>query len=286
LKGDINTGNQDTTPNEAGYDFNVWGITGGVDYRFSDNFVLGGAFGYLNTETDLKAKGGSLDVDGYSLTLYGTYYQSSQFYLDGSLSYGWNDYEQHRNLDYNLDVPDGGVNQVLRADYNGDYFSMSLGGGYDLNRGALTFGPLSQLQYIDANVDGYSEQASNPSADGSGWPTVINDQNYKSLTFSLGGQLTYAMSQSWGVLLPQARFEWVHEFKNDARIINGFFLQDTSQEIFSFATNKPDANYFNLGVGASAQFAQGRSAFFYYQSLLGYDNVTSNLFNLGIRWEF
>ena len=94
------------------------------------------------------------------------------------------------------------------------------------------------------------------------------------------------MSQSWGVLLPQAHFEWVHEFENDREVVNGFFIQDPSQTSFSLNTDRPDSNYFNLRLGVSAQFAKGRSGYFYYRKLLGYDNLDVDSFSAGLRFEF
>ncbi len=286
VNGNINKGNMDTTANETGFDFTTWGITAGLDYRFSDNFILGGAFGYVDTNTDLKANGGGLDGDSYSLTLYGTYYQSDRFYLDGSLGYGWNRYNQDRNIRYALEPQNTLVDQTLSTDFNGSQFTATLGGGYDLNSGAWTFGPVGQLQYVKANVDGYQERASNPSTNGSGWTVAIDSQDYNSFTLSLGGQVSYALSQSWGVLLPQARFEWVHEFDSDSPFVAGHFVGDPSRETFRFAGDKPDTNYFNLGLGVSAVFAKGRSAYFNYQTVLGYNDLTNNSFNVGMRLEF
>lgn len=284
--GTINTGEQDTTVNEAGFDFNTWNITAGADYRFNDQFILGGAFGYSNAEADLDANGGELDADSYNLIVYGTYYQSDRFYLDGSLSYGWNDYDQNRNVRYTLNNGNTAVDQNLSATYDGDQFNLTFGGGYDFSSGGWTFGPVAQLQYINANVDGYGERASNPNQDGSGWTVQIDGQDYKSFTLSLGGQVSYALSQSWGVLLPQARFEWIHEFEDDSPFVTGHFLGDPSQDSFSFAGDEPDTDYFSLGIGVSAVFAKGRSAYFNYQTVLGYQDLTQNSFNLGLRLEF
>ena len=286
INGTITVGEKDETTNEAGFDFDTQGITVGLDYRLSDNAVLGGAFGYVNTDTELNANGGGLDGSGYSLTLYGTYYQSDNFYLDGSFSYGWNDYEQDRNVRYTLASNDTAVDQTLLADYDGEQLSFSLGGGYEFNKGAFSFGPVGQLQYINADVDGYQERAADPSASGSGWTVELEDQEYESLTLSLGGQTSYAMSQSWGVLVPQARFDWVHEFDDDNRLVSGRFLGDPSRTRFTLPTDESDSDYFNLGVGVSAIFSEGKSAFFYYQTTVGFEDLEHHNFSGGLRWEF
>jgi outer membrane autotransporter protein len=289
VNGTINNGDKDVTANEAGFDFDTWGLTAGVDYRFTDTLVFGGAFNYVNSNNDLKNKGGNLDTTGYGLALYGTYYQSDQFYLDGILAYGKNDYDQSRNIVYSLPsvagTPSAQVGQVLTADYNGNQFTASLSGGYDFNRGAWTFAPIGGLQYINADVDGYRERARFPGQPGAGWVVQIRDQDFTSFTSNLGGKVSYAWSQPWGVLVPQATVEWVHEFKDDSPFVGGSFIGSPANS-FRLPTDKPDQNYFNIGVGASAVFAEGRSAYLYYQSVQGYDNLTSNSLNLGVRFEF
>ncbi len=52
MDGRINYGDKDQTQNQAGFDFDTIGITGGVDYRIRDNFVVGAALGYSQIETD------------------------------------------------------------------------------------------------------------------------------------------------------------------------------------------------------------------------------------------
>ena len=284
INGSISLGDKDRTDNVAGFDFTTTGITVGADYRFTDQLIAGLAAGYVNTDTDLDARGGSLDTDGYSLSLYGTYFQEKGMYLDGIITYGNNDYDQSRRIIYNLD--EVAVNQKAKSSFDGHQWSAALGGGYSFNRGPLNFGPTLRLEYVKANVDGYRERMSAPTLDGGGWAVRIGDQQAKSFTSQLGGELSYAMSQSWGVLLPQANVEWVHEFKDGNEQVTGFFLQDPSQTTFALNTDSPDKNYFNLRLGVSAQFAQGRSAYFYYRKLLGYDNLNIDAFSAGLRFEF
>jgi len=284
INGSISLGDKDRTDNVAGFDFTTKGITIGADYRFTDRFVAGLAAGYVKTDTDLDNRGGDLDTDGYSLSLYGTFYRDEGMYLDGILTYGNNDYDQRRRIVY--DIGGVSVNQTAKSSFDGNQWSAALGGGYSVNRGALSFGPTLRLEYVKADVDGYRERMSAPEADGGGWATRIGDQEAKSFTSQLGGEVSYAMSQSWGVLVPQAHFEWVHEFENDREKVTGFFIQDPSQTSFALNTDRPDSNYFNLRLGVSAQFAKGRSGYFYYRKLLGYDNIDVDAFSAGLRFEF
>ncbi len=285
INGSISGGDRDATANEEGFDFDTYGLTLGVDYRITDDFAAGLALGYDNSEIDLDSEGGGLDSQSLSLTLFGVYYPSANLYLNGSLTYGGSDFDQDRVIRYALE--DGTtVDQRATADFNGDQWSISLDGGYDLSNGPWTYGPLARLQYIKADVDDYRERMSDPDAVGSGWALVIEDQDLESLTFSLGGQVSFASSQSWGVLQPTLRAEWVHEFEDDTDFVVGRFLGDPSSEQFRLPTDATDANYFNLGVGVSAVFAGGGSAFLYYQSTLGFDDLSYYSLGAGVRWEF
>ncbi len=284
LNGTVTTGDKDRTANVEGFDFQTTGLTLGADYRFTDSLILGAAIGYMNSDTDLDAGGGELDSDGYSLSLYGTFYQGAALYLDGIISYGDNDYDQRRNIRY--DIGPVAVNQSAFSNFGGEQFSISVGGGYTFSKGALSFGPTARVEYVKTDVDALQEAMSDPSAAGGGWATRIDGQTAKSSTLQLGGDLSYALSQSWGVLLPQVHLEWVHEFEDGGHNVVGHFVQDPTQTSFSLNTDSLDKDYFNLRLGISAQFAEGRSGYFYYQKLLGYDDLDVDSFSAGLRMEF
>lgn len=295
INGTIIFGDKDRTSNQEGFDFDTQGVTAGLDYRFTDNFVLGGAVGYLNNDIDLDADGGELDADGYSFTLYSTYYHADKFYIDGSVTYGYNDYDQERNIRYTLpptaNSESAEVDQTMSADYDSDHWDLTLGAGYEFNWREWTFGPIGQLEYIDVDIDDYREQESNPDADGSGWPVEIDSQDFESFTLSLGGQASYAWSQSWGVLVPQARFEWVHEFEDDPVVVTGRFIKATTDDEFgpvdfAFSADEPDENYFIVGAGLSAVLPRGKSLFVHYQTVLGFEDLDHHSVNAGLRWEF
>ncbi len=284
INGSYSAGDRDRTQNAAGFDTNAVSITLGADYRFQENLIGGLAFGYTSNNTDLDSNGGSLDIDAYHLSLYGTYYQDNGFYLDGIFSYGWDDYDQRRRIRYEINSIR--VNQTAFADFKGHQWSASLGGGYSLSRGPWSFGPTARLEYVQTDVDGYQERMSNPTADGGGWAVRIQDQDVTFFHSQLGAEVAYAISTSWGVLQPSAHLEWVHEFEDGGDNVVGHFVQDTSRTQFSLPTDRNDKDYYNLRIGVSAQFAKGRSAFLYYRKLFGYSDLNAYTIGGGLRLEF
>lgn len=283
INGGYQFGDRNTTALENGFSYDNKNVTAGVDYRLTDQSVLGAAFGYTSTGADLTGSAGKLDADSYDLTLYGSYYPTDSIYIDGTLTHGWNSFKQQRNISYTAPIV---TNQVFTSKPNGDYWSGSLAAGLQMHHGALSYGPYARFALTRSSVDGFSETASNPGGAGSGLGLTVGKQNFRSTTLAFGGQSSYAVSNSWGVLLPYASVEYVHEFSNKNTTINASFISDPSATVFSLATDSGDRNYFKLGVGASAQFGNGRSAFVGYQALLGYKNLSSNAITGGVRLEF
>jgi uncharacterized protein with beta-barrel porin domain len=291
-------GDRDPTSNEDGFDFHTYGVIAGVDYRFSPKLVLGAAFIYQSSNSDLKnpsslvsptfstsANAGSADTRSYGFSLYGTYYVLEQLYVDGIVSFGWNNYSLDRVIGYNLPAQMSRVNQIAHADPNGYQSSFSVGAGYEFRQGAWTFGPVARLQYIRFNIDGYQEKINNTDP-GFGWALALDSQDVESFTTVLGGRASYAISTGLGVLLPQVRIEWEHEFKNDSRLLTARFVNDPVGQPILFTTDNPDRNYANLGVSLSATFRHGIAAFIDYQTVLGLANVSGNFITLGVRGEF
>lgn len=280
-------GDEDQTNFQPGYDFDGWGAVAGLDYRFTDQAVGGIALNYMSDDVDYDSNRGDMSSTSWGLLGYGTWFLDSGLFFDGMLGYSWGDYELKRNLIYNTGPQE--VRQIASSDPDANMFSFSAGVGYTIPTGAFSITPIGRLNYIDNDVDGFTERMSDPNADGGAMAVSVNSNSYTSFTSRLGVEISRAFSQSWGVLVPSLRFDWVHEFDNDQQQVPGRFIGDTETADgtrFLVVTNKPDRDYFDLGLSVSSQFAEGRSAFLSYNALVGFDDVTYNAINAGVRFEF
>jgi outer membrane autotransporter protein len=285
ITGDISTGSRDETDLEAGLDFDTYGITLGVDYRITDQFILGSAFGIINTNTELQDDLAEIDTQGYSLSLYGTFYAEQNTFVDFSIGYGSNNFDQDRRISYQL-AGLANVNQKFSADYDGDMFSIFIGSGYDFNRGPWTYGPRGDLEYIKSDVDGFTEEASDPDADGGGWASQVEATDQTWLTLKLGGRLAYTHSADWGVLIPYTRLDWLHEFQDDSQIIDAHFASDPGGQTILIESDDPDRDYLRLRIGTSAQFKNGMVGFVDYSTILAHSDWSTHTISLGFRTEF
>lgn len=281
INGEISFGDKDDTGREPGFDFDTTGITAGIDYRISNEVVVGGAIGYGSTESDFNDGVSNMEMDGYHLTGYGTYYRTDNFYMDGLIKLGWNNYDTSRRINF-----PGDPLQKAEGDTDSFEYSFSFTGGYEVNRDALTLGGYGRIGYTKVEIDGYSESASNPGVPGFGSVLRLADQDVDSLTTTLGGEISYAISTSKAVFMPQLRLEWEHEFNDDERAIDAQFIHDPSSTTFGVLTDEADTDYFNVGLGFSVITRGGKSGFLYYETRIDQDNIEQHWIKGGIRFEY
>lgn len=274
-------GDKDRTEDESSFDFDNYFATAGVDYKINDNLIIGTTFNYVNTGIDFDSPGDRTDVDTYNASIYGTYYVSKNFYIDGYGMYGWSDFDTRRNIDFS-----DSQHEQLESDHNGHQYALGITSGYDFTIGGFTLGPLGRIFYNKINIDGFDEKFSlnNEILD-------VDSQETDSLTSTLGFQSSYALKLPscfqkirLGVLVPQVRVEWVHEYKNDSRDLEAS-ITSSSQSI-NISTEDPDRDYCKIGLGMSGVFAGGISTYVYYENILGFEDLTAHNISGGIRIEF
>jgi len=275
---------------ENASDFYSAGVVLGLDYRFTNNFVSGVAFGYSHLDSDFQnnnnVSGGGVDSDMYNLSIFAAY-DLANFYVDGTFTYGWSDYDIERGvvIESNNSSSEGGSDRVAKADTDGEQYSAGLGFGYNYNYDAFNINPYFRLDYYHGTIDSYTETGA------LGLNLAVDEQNFDSLQTLLGVQLAYAFSHSYGVFIPQFNVGWHHEILNDSRAINARYVAadadlGSANPTLTALTDNPDRDYATLGFGFSNVFQEGVQVFFNYQALLGYRNVNSNGFTGGVRFEF
>jgi len=271
-------GDKDTTTRETGFDYNAYGLTGGMDFRLNNMIVMGVAAGYGVINADYKGSTGFMDMQGYSLSVFGTLYKQNQYYIDGIINLTRNNFDSNRVF-----VDPNSITQTAITDTNGDTLNIGLGIGYEHNDQNWTIGPFARLNYTRVQIDAFSESGAGP------WGVQFDEQKITSFEGVVGMQVSKTISKPWGVLVPQLRVELVHQFENDSRVINSRFVGAVQNSITTNLlqpTDEPDRNYFNISLATSAQFSHGRSAYIQYTGLVGLSTVSAHGIEMGIRWDY
>lgn len=275
LNGNLISGDQNESAYENGFEFKTDGISTGVDYRLGRYGIVGAAFGYANTNLDLDLHQGGLDANGMSAVLYSSWYTSNKSYLDIIVSANRNTFDSSRRIVF-------GTTDTFAYSNNLSYsLASSIAMGYEtLNFGGLVATTDIKAEFIKAWIDGYAETGD------SAFNVTVNSRQEKQLSASIGSTITYAISTSVGVFIPQFDMFVVHQFENKSSVINGYFSADPNKTEFNFDSNVPDSNFIRYNAGVSAVLAGGHSVFVQYGSNYYRNDYNNWHVSLGYRTEF
>ena len=277
VNGDVSLGERDQRGKEVAFDFDSWGLTAGMDYRFVNGMIAGLALGYTSYQADIKADGGKVDSAAVTVQGYGTYSFTDDFYVDVTLGYSSADVDQERVVD--LTGLAGFGRSVARGSTDATQFSTSLALNYRLPlQRAWDITAYGQFYYAYNDIDSFVER-------GSPFAVEFPDQSFATRTLTAGFRGSRAISLSRGILVPFVDAAFSHEGGND-----GFVLSPRLVETGALAPrieiSDPDRNYGRLDLGASWVFLSGNQLFFSYGLLLGESDTSLHTLNFGARFEF
>lgn len=285
LTGNFGFGDMDSTSTSTGFDFNSYGGVGGVDYRFTDNFIAGLAFGINFFDADFdssasSASGQELNSHAYSVAGYGTWYIGDSLYLEGTAGFSYMNYDSKRRIVINSTTAAPSVNREANGDFDGYQFSASGGVGYSVPIDGFDLTPYARGSFTHASIDGYRENGA------WGLDLRFSDQDIESFTTTVGVLGSKAISTNFGVLVPSIWGEYIHEFLNNNDGSTVSYVHDpTGLSSFTAANEDPDRDYFQVGAGMTAVLPGGWSPFANFQSILGLEDLNSYLFTVGVRKE-
>ena len=279
---------------QRGFDGDGWAAELGFDYRFSERTIGGAILSYQESDSTFNPENsgvnftpaldaGGMESDGYALTLFVSSNLTDNFYLEGSLGYGTTDYTFNRNSVFqesNRVIAQTNVSTT--ADTDGDETWASFSGGYEFGSGAFSIGPYAGVIWTQTHIDGYTEN----DLLNTGLNMQVTDTDLDSLLGQFGIRASYAISASWGVIVPQVRVEYDYEFEDDAPTAGNIFVLDSDQTLFNLAGDTRDESFVDLGISLVLVAKSGWSMFFDYSTLLDYDDLERDTFTVGLRKEF
>lgn len=307
----IGTGDKDQTANESGFDIDSTSLTLGMDYRLDGGAFVGAALGLNSSDSEMSNKGGDVESDGVSLMVYGTKSLNDRLYLEGTLGAGKYDYDTSRNLDYT--ARGTAVSQTALASTDADMTFASVGFGFSPNSQqgeGIQFSYTGRLNYLDADVDGFTERMSNQGASGFGMNLELAAQEIESLTSVFGVQASKVFGTSSGVIIPFVELSYIHEFEDDPRTIRARFANDpfsagfnqtngafpsgadasnngqSVPTIISLVTDAPDTDYFKFALGTSGVLPRGKNWFVSADTTVGLKGTAYYSVTAGFRGEF
>ncbi len=152
---------------ERGYELDTWAVELGFDYRLNDRVAMGAMLGWEESELTFDGElpgvnfnpvaptAGTIDRDGYSLTVFANIETTPRSYLSLSASFVSSDYDVTRHAVFQesrRNVPQ--TNVLVRGSTDGNEYWGAASWGYAANMGSWTAGPYLGVIYTSSRTDG------------------------------------------------------------------------------------------------------------------------------------
>jgi uncharacterized protein YhjY with autotransporter beta-barrel domain len=266
-----------------GFDSDTYAGSVGAEYRVFPWLHVGGAFSYLENNTDLSSGLGGVDLDGTLLTGYFTAFWR-QFYLDFLYSYG--DFQNQVSRDTLL-------GRTARGDTDSylHNIDVNLGHNYRLSD-QIVAGPFAGLNYSTGGIDAYRERNGGPAN------LIYPADDFESTIGRLGWHLSYTTKTPLGRVTAQGRAGWAHQFTPEADTVQAslaaspFVLINGNRatRVGGFTAEKPGAHAGTdwLEIGASLRFDLDErwNLQFDYEGQFARQNAEAHFGSLKLEYEW
>ncbi len=278
INGHVSSGEFDGGQLQQDADIAANSFTIGGDYRFNEKVVAGIGAGFVQDAVNFTSVAGGAESDGFNLSAFATWYETDQGYLDVVLDFGRSDYTLERSITIFANNPLTATSTPTALST-----SFTVSGGRNFKPFGFDLGGYFRLSYTGATIDAYSESLK---VQQPGFAALyrVDDQTVVSTEMVLGLSLSKAISLNNAVLLPLLRIEYVTENDRKKDAIKATLISTgTTAE---YLGEDRDVGFSTLGLGASAIFRGGRSAYAYYETHLQHDVISQHWLKTGIRLEF
>jgi len=278
INGHVSSGKMDGGDLQQDADIASSSLTVGSDYRLNKNIVAGVGIGFVQDESNFSSVAGGSRSDGVNLTAFGSWSHTDQGYLDVVLDFGRSDYTLERSVSLDPDT-----NLIATSSPVATATSITVSGGRNFKPFGMDLSGYGRLSYTGATIDSYSESLK---VQQPGFAALysVGSQTVVSTKMVVGFNLTKAFSFKSAVLLPLLRLEYVRENDEKKDVIEATLISTGTKA--QYEGEDRVGGYSNLGIGTSAVFRGGRSAYAFYETHLHHDTITQNCLKAGVRLEF
>lgn len=252
--GSVRSGNVDARAGRDALDFETDGLSAGVDYRFWPSLAAGAGVGYGRDRTDVGNDGARLDAKAKVAFLYASYHPGQVYYLDGMVGFQQLDYRMAR-------AAVSGAN--LHGQRDGSQWFGSLTFSGEFGGDALLFSPYGRLDLARTALDAYAEQGD------AVYALRYDRMDFDSNTGTLGLRVEFRRPTTWGVLQPQLRVEYQHDFSADSFALLQY--ADGFGPVYRADFTGFDRNRLVINLGSVFRTDHGWSTRLEYRGMYGSD---------------
>lgn len=229
---------QDMDGGYAGYEADSSGAAFGADTQLDNEWVVGAAVSYADTDLDLQdfRTGDGSDIKSYQLTGYASR-DFGRWYLDSMIAFARHGYDSVRST---------GIAGVASADFDADQYGARVTAGLPIDvHGKFTVTPMAGVEAMRLEQDGYTEQG------GGAVALQVASQTSNRVRSMVGAKVETELALRDGMrVIPSLHAAWRHDFKDDGVDTTATFTGGGA----AFTTPGQDISRNRYNVGASLTF--------------------------------
>ncbi|NNU61988.1 autotransporter domain-containing protein [Ochrobactrum soli] len=266
--GFVNFGERDS--GKLDLDYTLVGVSGGIDYRFSERFVAGFGVGYGRDRTDIGDNGTESRANAYSAAVYGSFKPLDNFFIDALVGGSILDFDSIRFI-----TTDGSLTDGKR---DGSQMFGSLTAAYEFRQETWLVSPYGRLEMSRSWLDGYAESGD------SIYRLTYGDQTVDTVTGVVGLRANYAIDYTWGRLTPGVRAEYAHDFQGASRTAMGYSALGGLPYALDIEGESSDSG--NVGLSLDFSFENAWTTGVEYQTGFGGSGARDHAFALRVGAKF
>ena len=255
------------------FDYNLYGVTAGVDWKPDYRSTLGLAFGYTYGKAKMRNGGGKVEMDDMRVTAFGSRLIGDRFYVDGGLQAGTAMFDTRR------ETVAGSATGDTDAFFAGGF--VTFGAVFTLSEdkkdgSGLYLMPNIGLSYLHESIDGFRE---------SGTAGLdMDDADGDSLRARLAVALQWAFPfETWQVRLG-VEAAYAHDFLGEDIDLDGRFT--AGGNAFGTTAAALPTDVFSIGPTLDVGLTERDSLWLGYELEIDTDSGVSHGFNAGYRHRF
>ena len=248
----------------AGYNAYSRGVAVGADGQLDDQLTLGAAYSFIDTDVNGK-RGNKTQVQSHAFSLYGSY-TLDNYFVDASLTYGFNDNEGKREI----------AGTRAKSDYDSNLLGLNLVGGYSWQLNPrLLVEPRLAARYTRVDIDSFNEK-------GSSAALKVEAQRYEAIELGVGVLVASQLPLGAGTLEPQLKMMAYHDFAADP-------VQNTATFVLGstpFVSHGAGVARSSYEAGLGADYKLGAVSVGVSYDYVGKSGFDADVFSARLRYAF
>jgi autotransporter-associated beta strand protein len=264
-------GSLGSSGNAGALSYGLGGTVFGIDRWIGRNTMFGLMGGYAGSNVGDSSSVASSGINGYQVGVYGLH-RFERCYAIGATAYSGDNYTTNRDVS----VP--GMPLTAHSSYAGNQFVKYAELGTTIGRGRTSFQPLTAIQYIYLNQQGFSES-------GAG---VVDLNTGSQITNSVRGMLGARVFHEyhWGKRrwVPMLQARWQHEWGDGTRLVTSSF-SGAPTVAFNTAGNTLGRD-FGMFTAGSNLIVSPRTSIYAAYDLQTASRYTANMGSAGLQYRW